>query len=99
MRRLPGEPIAMGAVAIYGEHPGYATTDVTVSDLTITNTPPSAERNIAVWTEDGGDVNRITLRNIAVRQQTDVPVIYSNAPRTTYTTTGITLNGAAFNVA
>ena len=42
MRRLPGEPIAMGAVAIYGEHPGYATTDVTVSDLTITNTPPSA---------------------------------------------------------
>ena len=44
-------------------------------------------------------MNRITLRNIAVRQQTDVPVIYSNAPRTTYTTTGITLNGAAFNVA
>jgi Right handed beta helix region len=89
----------MGAVAIYGEHPGYATTDVTVSDLTITNTPPSAERNIAVWIKDGGEVNRITLHNIGIRQQTDVPVIYSDAPRATYTTTGITLNGAPFNVA
>jgi len=89
----------MGAVAIYGEYPGFATTDVTLSDLTITNTPPNAERNIAVWVKDGGEVNRITLRNIAVRQQTNVPVIYSDAPRETYTTTGITLNGAPFPVA
>lgn len=91
--------VVMGAVAVYGEHAGYTTSDVTISNLTINNTPDSAQRNIAVWIKDGGVVDRIALRNIAVNQQSQLPVVFSNAPRQSYTTSGLTLNGAPADAA
>ena len=86
--------VIMGAVAVYGEHPGYLTSNVTVSNLTILDTSPSAQRNIAVWVKDGGAVNQIALRNIQIQQRTELPAVFSNAPRESYTVSGLTMNGA-----
>jgi Right handed beta helix region len=88
---------AMGALAVYGANPGVVTSNVTLSNLTIVNTPESAQRNIAVWVENGGAVSNIALRNIAVRQQSQLPVLLANAPRDTYSLSGITLNGSPYN--
>jgi hypothetical protein len=88
--------IGMGAVAIYGENPGMLASNITVSNLTISNTPETAQKNIGIWV-NGGAVAGINLRNISVQQQTELPVLYSNAPRETYTVSGLTLNGAPFN--
>jgi hypothetical protein len=89
--------VVMGALAIYGENPGMVTSNVTVSNLTIVNTPESAQRNIAVWVNNGGAVSNIALRNIAVQQQSQLPVLFANAPRETYSLSGITLNGSPYN--
>lgn len=89
---------AMGALAVYGAYAGVVTSNVTLSNLTIVNTPESAQRDIAVWVENGGAVSNIALRNIAVRQQSQLPVLFANAPRDTYSLSGITLNGAPYNV-
>jgi hypothetical protein len=88
---------AMGALAIYGENPGMVTSNVTVSDLTIVNTPESAQRIIAVAVNNGGAVSNIALRNIAIEQQSQLPVLFTNVPRETYTLSGITLNGSPYN--
>ena len=90
--------VGMGAVAIYGENPGYVTSNVTVSNLTISNTPETAQKNIGIWVT-GGAVEGIRLQNIAVQQGTELPVFWSNAPRAAYTVTGVTLNGTPYDVA
>ena len=86
----------MGAIAVYGEHPGYRTANVTIADLTVVDTPQLARKNIAIQVKDGGAVDDIKLRNIAIRQQGDLAVFYSNAPREAFSATGITLNGTAY---
>ena len=88
----------MGAVAVFSEHGGYSVTNATVSNLTISDTPPSAQRNIAVAVKDGGAVGNIAFRNIQIQQQTDLPAIYSNAPRDSYTVSGLTMNGTPIYV-
>ena len=87
----------MGAVAVYGANPDVVTSNVTLSNLTIANTPESAQRNIAVWVDSGGAVSNIALRNIAVQQQSQLPVLVANAPRDTYSLSGITLNGSPYS--
>lgn len=85
--------LAMGAVAIYGEHPGFSTSDITVADLTVTDTQAPAERNLRVSTRDGGLVEAITFRNIAIKQSGDLPALWSNAPGR-YVLDNVTLNGS-----
>jgi hypothetical protein len=88
----------MGAVEVHSEHEGYSVTNATVSDLTIADTPPSAQRNVAVTVNDGGTIGNIAFRNIQIQQQTDLPAIYSNAPRDSYTASGFMMNGTAIDV-
>jgi hypothetical protein len=90
--------VVMGPIAVYGEHPGYATTNVAISDITITDTPANAERDIAVWVKDGGRVDGITLRNIAIRGSAAAVPLYSNAPRESYLVDGLTVNGTPTEV-
>ena len=90
---------AMGALEAYGENPDAVTSNVTFSDLTIVNTSESAPSNIAVVTANGGAVSNIVFRNIAIQQHSPKPVLFANAPRETYTLSGITLNGSPYNAA
>ncbi|HKH51153.1 MAG TPA: right-handed parallel beta-helix repeat-containing protein, partial [Mycobacterium sp.] len=86
--------LAMGALAVYGEHGGYSTTNVTFADLVIANTNREAQRNIRISTKDGGAVNNVAFRNISISQQGDLETIYSNVPPGSYTLSDVTLNGA-----
>ncbi len=88
---------AVGALVAYGENPGVVTGNVTLSDLTVVNTSEPAQSNIAVVIANGGAVNNIVFRNIAIQQQSQKPVVFANAPRETYTLSGITLNGSPYN--
>jgi hypothetical protein len=66
--------------------------------VTVSNTPPSAGQNIGIATA-GGTLSNINFRNIAIQQSGDLPVLQAlDAPRETYATTGITLNGTPFTV-
>jgi len=87
----------MAALIAYGENPDAVTNNVTFSDLTIVNTSESAPGNIAVVTAHGGAVSNIVFRNIAIQQHSQKPVLFANAPRETYTLSGITLNGSPYN--
>jgi hypothetical protein len=89
----------MGAIAVYGKYAGNPTSNVNIANLTVSDTPASAQQVIALIVEGGGAVDNIALNNIAVRQQGGLPVFYSNAPRESYTTSGLTLNGAPADVA
>ncbi|MCG5432099.1 right-handed parallel beta-helix repeat-containing protein [Mycobacterium sp. MYCO198283] len=90
--------VVMGAIAVYGEHPGYATTDVAISDITVADTPANAERDIVVWVKDGGSVGGISLRNIAIQRSAAAMRLYSDAPRETYTVSGLTVDGTPTDV-
>ncbi|UUO01677.1 right-handed parallel beta-helix repeat-containing protein [Mycolicibacterium novocastrense] len=83
---------AMGAVAVFAEHPGFSAGNITVSDLTITATPSSARQNITVLA-NGGSVDNVVFRDIRIRQDGELSAIYSNAPPGSYTATGVTVNG------
>ena len=93
----PGD--AMGALVAFGQSPEAVTSNATFSDLTVVNTSESAQSNIAVVTVDGGAVSNIMFRNIAIQQHSQTPVLFANAPRETYTLSGITLNGKPYNAA
>lgn len=84
---------AMGAIAVYGEHAGVSTSDVTIEDFAVTDTQAGAERNIRVSTKDGGAVSDVVLRNIAIRQTGDLPALWTNDPGS-FTLDNVTLNGA-----
>jgi Right handed beta helix region len=88
----------MGAVAVYSGTPGQTVADVTISGLTISNTPAAAQHNIGVATA-GGTLSNINFRDIAIQQSGDLPVLYAlDAPRDSYTATGITLDGTPYTV-
>jgi colanic acid biosynthesis glycosyl transferase WcaI len=93
--KTPGE--ATGAVVAYGENPESVTGNVTFSGLTIVNTSEPAQSNIAVVVANGGAVSNIVFRNIAIQQQSQKPVLFANAPRATYTLSGITVNGSPYD--
>ena len=85
--------VPMGAVAVSSDHVGYSVTNATISDLTIIDTPPSAQSNIAVETTNGGSMSNVAFQNIRIRQGTDLPAISANVPAGSYTATGVTVNG------
>lgn len=90
--------VPMGAVNVSSDHTGYGVTNVSISDLSIIDTPPSAQSNIAVEASNGGALNNVAFRNIRIRQGTGLPAISSsNVPAGNYTVSGITMNGRAIS--
>lgn len=88
--------VPMGAVNVSSDHGGYSVTNATISNLTIIDTPPSAQSNIAVETTNGGALSNVAFQNIRIQQGTDLPAISSsNVPAGSYTVSGITMNGRA----
>ena len=69
-------------------------TNVTISGLTITNTPASAYPNIAVAVI-AGSMSNVAFKNITIREQPAlVPAFSLWAP---YTASGFTMNGTPIN--
>jgi Right handed beta helix region len=90
--------VPMGAVNVSSDHAGYGVTNATVSNLTIIDTPPSAQSNIAVETANGGALSNVAFQNIQIQQGTGLPAISSsNVPAGSYTVSGMTVNGQAIS--
>jgi hypothetical protein len=76
-------------------------TNVTFSGLAITNTPASAYTNIAVAVIAGA-MSNVAFRNIAIQQQVasfPYPFLPLGAPSSSYTTSGVTMNGTPITIA
>lgn len=85
--RNPG--VVQGAVLVYSGNSGEQVNDVDISDITISGTAPSAQRNVGVI-RDAGAISGVVFRDIRIRQS-EVPAFYSNAPASSYTTTGFAM--------
>ncbi len=84
--------VVHGAVLIYAGNPATTINNVTISGLTIADTPTTAYRNTGIIV-DAGKVNNITLTNITLKNTTLAPLLTSNVPAGSYTTSGWTRNG------
>lgn len=82
--RNPG--VVQGAVLVYSGNGGERVSDVTIFGITISGTAPSAQRNVSVI-RDAGTISGVAFRDIRILQS-DLPAFYSNAPASSYTTTG-----------
>ena len=90
--------VVHGAVLVYSGNSRSGLSDVTISGLTISNTPSSAQRNVGIIL-DSGTLSRIAFNNIAL-QNTNLPPFMKSAkvPTGSYTTSGWTLNGSPIAV-
>mgnify|MGYP002381892220 CR=1 FL=1 len=84
--------VVHGAVLIYAGNPATTINNVTISGLTIADTPTTAYRNTGIIV-DAGKVSNITLTNITLKNTTLAPLLTSNVPAGSYTTSGWTRNG------
>lgn len=90
-----GQPV--GALTILSQNPASIVSNVTISGVTIADTPPSAYVNIGHLNYGGGAISNVAYRNIAMSNW--YPYMYAigtNAPKT-YTATGFTMNGSAID--
>lgn len=93
-----GGGLATGALTIVGEDYFANVSNVTVSGLTIANTPQSAYANIGVAAFWAGAPTNVVLNNIAITEQPEVLALWSNIPRSDYTTSGFTMNGRPITI-
>jgi DUF971 family protein len=88
--------VVQGAVLVYAGHTGERVENVTVSNLAISTTAVSAQRNVGVVVERGGAGN-IAFRDINL-ERTDLPAVDGDMPRGDYTASGFTLDGSPIEV-
>jgi YVTN family beta-propeller protein len=85
--------VVHGAVLLWAGNSGTSIKNVTLSDLTIINTPGTATWLLGIIKENGGTVSAITFTRLTLRQAVPVMAGYTNAPRNTYTLNQVLLNG------
>jgi hypothetical protein len=88
--------VVQGAVLVYAGHSGESVENVTVSNLAISGTAETAERNVGVVV-DAGSAGNIAFRDIAL-QRTNLPAVDGNMPRSDYTASGFTLDGTPIEI-
>jgi DUF971 family protein len=88
--------VVQGSVLVYAGHTGESVTNVTVSDLAISSTAATAQRNVGVVV-DAGDAGNIAFRDIHL-ERTDLPAIDGNMPRGDYSASGFTLDGSPIEI-
>lgn len=89
--------IVHGALLVYNGNGNSSINNVTLSGLTVANTPAAAQRNVGVII-DSGSVSKIAFNNIALQNTTVTPLYKSpNVPAGSVTTPGWTLNGNPIN--
>lgn len=75
-----------GAVLVYNGQSGTANTDITMTNLTITNTRGTASRDVGIFAGTGASNTRITLGGITV----------TDGPRTAFATNAATTDYSVF---
>ncbi|WP_193045960.1 right-handed parallel beta-helix repeat-containing protein [Mycolicibacterium baixiangningiae] len=88
--------VVHGAVLVYSGHAGQSVSGVSISDLTITATTPTAQRNVAVVAQPG-TVDAIAFSRIQLRD-TELRPLLVDAPGTAVQTTDFTVNGKPVDV-
>lgn len=83
--------VVQGAVLVVADAPGTAINDVSISNIAIVGTAPTAERNVAV-TASGGSVGGVTLSGIAL-DNANLPPFFSNVPESSYVVSNWTTGG------
>lgn len=86
-----------GAILLYAGNAGTRLDDVTVTNLTVRNTPVTAGRIFGMITENGGAFSNIVFSNLTLQQAGPLPAWYANAPASAYRLISIVLNGAPVN--
>jgi hypothetical protein len=89
--------IEQGSILVYAGNRGRFVRNVSISKVVVTETVPTARRNVAIVDETRGGaaaINGISMSAIDLRN-TDLPDFYTNLPPRSFTTTDWTLNGAA----
>ncbi|BBZ75118.1 hypothetical protein MANY_04550 [Mycolicibacterium anyangense] len=90
--------VVQGAILVYSGSTSATVSTVTISDLTVTGTPQYAGRSTGIIQDSGaGRISGVVLKNIALAD-TALPVFATNAPSSSYTATGFTLNGQPVTV-
>lgn len=90
--------VVHGAVLVYGGNTGRSVSNVTISGLTIADTPRTAYRNVGIVL-DTGTVSNIAFTNIALRNTSLIPLALSpRVPAGSYTASGWARNGVPITV-
>lgn len=88
--------IVHGAVMVYAGRAGQSVTDVAISDLTVTATAPTAQRNVAV-VAGPGRIDGIRFDRIQLRDS-DVQPLLAKAPAGSVQTSDFTADGRPVDV-
>jgi hypothetical protein len=88
--------VVHGAILVSAVNPDTAVNDVSISNITIAGTPPTAQRDVAVYAR-GGSVSGVTLDSIKL-DNANLPLFISNVPATNYTVSNWTAGGAPITV-
>ncbi|MDO0977723.1 hypothetical protein [Mycolicibacterium frederiksbergense] len=86
-----------GAILLYAGNTGTRLDDVTITNLTVVETPVSAGRIFGMITENGATFDTVVFSNLALQQAAALPAWYANAPASSYRLISILLNGAPVN--
>lgn len=86
-----------GAILLYAGNAGTRLDDVTITNLTIVETPVSAGRIFGMIIENGATFSNVVFSNLALQQAATLPAWYANAPASSYRLISILLNGAPVN--
>lgn len=85
--------VDQGAVLVYASQAGYSVTDVTMSDIAITDTRATTSRTVGVLATGGSSIARVALNRFTIVGDTAMSFA-SNVPGS-YSTTGWSVNGVA----
>ncbi len=79
--------VVQGAVLVYSGSSGKRVADARVSDVTISGTPPSAQRNVGLIVDEGS-VSGISFSKITIDGSGTEP-FFTNAPAGSYSASGL----------
>lgn len=89
------ESVDHGAVLLYNGQPGTTNSDITISDVIITDTRPTASRNVAILNDTDASHERVLLDRFTINDGPATP-FYSNAPESSYRLRDWLVNGLDF---
>jgi hypothetical protein len=88
--------VVHGAILVAAENAGTAITDVSISNIAVAGTTPTAGRDVAVIA-DGGSVSGVAIQGIAL-DDTKLTPFDSNVPSGSYTLSNWTAGGSPITV-
>lgn len=88
--------VIQGGVLVTAQNPGSPVRDVQISNVTVSNTPASAQKDVGI-VADGAPVEGVRLDNVRINGSTVEP-LYTNIPGGSFQTSGWTLDGQPISV-